>query len=137
MDAVTGEAGQRTATPAGGAVLDIETSRHGRTTVLRLSGSLDAYTVPLLTARIDAAFTSGAYNLVVGLAGVPFLDSEGIGVLLRARTRAQRGGGNLLLAAAPAQARRTLAVKGLALVLLCFPSEPAAVEFLISGLGAG
>lgn len=108
----------------------------GHVATLRLHGALNAYTIERFASRVEEVLKDGAYSLVVNLADIPFLDSEGVGALLRARRRVQAGGGTLLLAEASEQARKTIAVKGLALVLLSFADDAGAVKFLASGLGA-
>jgi anti-anti-sigma factor len=112
--------------------LYVEVGSSGRVTTLRLHGTLNTYTIGMLADRVEAALKHGAVNLVVSLGNVPFLDAEGVGALLRARKRVQLGGGTLVLADAPEQARKTIAVKGLSIVLLCFAAEDVAVEFLTS-----
>lgn len=110
--------------------LYIEVEHVAGVVVFGLHGEIDMYTLPTLQARIEAALKHDAASIVVDLADVPFLDAEGIGVLIRARRRTQVDGGTLLLAQAPEQARRTLAVKGLSAILPCFPTVQAAVMFL-------
>lgn len=114
--------------------LDIEVEA-GHVTTLRLHGCLNAYTVERFASRVEEVLKDGAYSLVVNVAGIGFLDSEGVGALLRARRRVQARGGTLLLAEVTEQARKTIAVKGLSLVLLAFGSEGEAASFLTSGLG--
>lgn len=142
MDAVTDEFGDCvcTSSPVGAAAerrvspfdahLYIEVEQVGGVVVLSLDGEIGAYTLPTLQARIEAALKHSAASIVVDLADVPFLDAEGIGALIRARKRAQVDGGALLLAQVPEQGRKTLAVKGLASVLPCFPTVGDAVTFL-------
>ena len=122
------------APPAAG--LYIEVAQDGRVTTLRLYGEINAYTVPTLWARVEAALTHEAWSLVVDLEHVPFLDSEGVGTLLRAQ-RLVNGttGGTLLLAAVPAQGRKTIKVKGLDSLLAAFPSGADAAAFLQSWPG--
>lgn len=115
--------------------LYIEVNPAGQVTVLQLHGTLNAYTIGTFTARAEEAIGDGAVSLVINIEDGGFLDSEGVGALLRLRRRVQLGGGSLVLAAPPAQAVRTIAVKGLSLVLLCFESETQAVAFLTAGPG--
>lgn len=117
--------------------LYIAVAAEGRVAVLRLHGEINAYTIPALRARIEAALEHDAWSVVVDLELVPFLDSEGVGALLRAQRLINgTSGGTLLLADVPDQGRRTLEVKGLAEMLPCFPTVGAAVAFLESWPGA-
>lgn len=68
----------------------IRVDREPDADVLTAEGELDAYSAPELAARLEQAAGSGA--LVVDLAGVSFLDSTALGMLVRAlRDAAERG----------------------------------------------
>lgn len=64
--------------------------RHGQALVVAVSGELDAYVAPELTAALDRA--SGDGRLVADLKAVSFMDSTALGVLVRAvKDRDRRG----------------------------------------------
>jgi anti-sigma B factor antagonist len=68
----------------------ITVDRHGQALVVTVSGELDAYVAPELTAALDRA--SGDGWLVADLKAVSFLDSTALGVLVSAvRDRDRRG----------------------------------------------
>jgi len=76
--------------------------RSGRSTVVCVHGELDLATAPALRqALLDAATRSPAsgrpVDLVVDLAGVPFVDATGLGALLSAAESVRGGGGDLRL----------------------------------------
>lgn len=128
-----------TATQSGGSPADaafhVEAGQQGHLTTLRLIGTLNMYTAPVLGARLDDALKHGCWHVVLTLAKVEHMDPEdGVGTLLRALRRVQAGHGQLLLAEVSDAVRRAIRVRGLGLVLPTFPSEEAAVEFLKSGL---
>ena len=135
MDTATGGYGSGApASPPCEASLYVEVRQaaDGRVAVLSLHGDLNTYTVPTVWARIEAAVAHGTWSLVLDLAGVGFLDAEGIGILIRAKRLAALSEGTLVLAEVAEQGRKTLRVKGLAEVLPVFPSVAAAVTFLAS-----
>ncbi len=68
----------------------------GRTTVLRLSGSLDAKSAPVLLERA-AAIRANGQNLVMNLADVSFIGSSGVGAILVVAEQFQEQGGIMRL----------------------------------------
>jgi anti-sigma B factor antagonist len=62
-----------------------------------LCGDIDADTAPRLDEAIQMGHVSADGCLVVDLAGVDFIDSSGLSVLLEARRRADEHGGSLML----------------------------------------
>jgi anti-anti-sigma factor len=119
--------------PAAEAQLYIEVATAGRVTTLRLVGTVNVYTVPLLVARIDDAVKHGAWSIVVSLEQVEQVDGEvAIGTLLRALRRMQGLDGYLAVADPRDLIRRAVKARGLALVLAVFPAEETAVDFLAS-----
>jgi anti-anti-sigma factor len=88
---------------------DIAIVQSDGTLRLKLAGELDIATAPLLQAALDEAGTADAERILVDIAGVPFIDSSGLKVLLRASAC-----GRLVIARAGPQARRLFALSGTA-----------------------
>jgi anti-sigma B factor antagonist len=82
--------------------------------VIVVGGELDLNAAPELKAAIGTAIDHGATTLVVDLAGVTFIDSTAIGVLLAARERIRRAGGVLELTCAEPHVLRILEIVGMA-----------------------
>jgi anti-sigma B factor antagonist len=82
--------------------------------VIVVGGELDMNAAPELKAAIGTAIDQGATTLVVDLAGVTFIDSTAIGVLLAARERMRRSGGALELIGAEQPVLRILQIVGMA-----------------------
>jgi anti-anti-sigma factor len=119
------------------AELYVEAGASGHVTTLRLTGTLNLYTAPILAVRLDEALKCGAWHVVLTLAKLEDMAAEeGVGALLRALRRVQAGHGTLLLAEVPDMVRRAIRTRGLGLVLPAFPTEDAAVGFLTSCGGA-
>ncbi len=74
-----------------GARLEISTSSTG----WEVSGEIDAHTAPTLAAAMAELPTGVA---TIDMAGVSFMDSSGLRVLIEAATRARDGGGDLVIA---------------------------------------
>ncbi|MBG0820157.1 STAS domain-containing protein [Planomonospora sp. ID91781] len=98
------------------AVLEVQGWRIGPTRVLRLVGELDAYTAPVVRARLDAALLdSGAPSLIVDLTPLRFMATAGISLMLKLRAEiTARQGGLMLVLPAESLPRRLFEVTGLA-----------------------
>jgi anti-sigma B factor antagonist len=79
--------------------------------VVTLCGELDLYNADEVRAALAQAIGEQPAKIVVDMAGVEFVDSTALGVLIEARARLGRDG--LMLAAPQLETRRTLQVSGL------------------------
>lgn len=89
-----------------GAQLDIVAIPRG----WHLSGELDAHTA---TALAQAMSVLPVGEVTVDLAGVSFVDSSGLRVLLDATNRANAAGGGLVITSPQASIRRLIEISGL------------------------
>jgi anti-sigma B factor antagonist len=89
--------------------------------VLLVSGDLDIASEQDLLGRATALLDAGAALLDVDLGEVTFLDSSGLGALVRARQLAHERGRELRLASVPRSVARILELTGLADL---FPERP-------------
>ncbi|GAA1132900.1 STAS domain-containing protein [Nocardioides aquiterrae] len=99
--------------------------------VLRLSGELDVYT----TARLRAALTQqlvdeGRVHVVVDLTGVTFLDSSGLGTLVRAQRQARGLRGSFAVVCGEGPVLRVMSLTGLTHVLRVHDTLEAATAEL-------
>jgi anti-sigma B factor antagonist len=69
-------------------------------TVVAVSGNLEAVSSPELGTRLDTLLADGQQQFVIDLAGVRFMDSSGIAVLVRLFKRVRIGHGDVRLAGA-------------------------------------
>ena len=85
-----------------------------RKLLLELSGEVDHHgardAIRQLELAVDAALPR---QLVLDMAGVTFMDSSGIALILRAQQRMQLLDGSLLVCNVPSQARRGLDAAGI------------------------
>ena len=87
----------------------------GDQTTIRISGELDLETAPqLIRLATGAVNRSEMTELVIDLSEVSFMDSAGIGGLLRAHRLCDEHGAELRVRGAPPRLRRILAITGLA-----------------------
>lgn len=89
-------------------------------TVVHLMGEMDAATAPRLRAWLGEQVDED-HDVVIDLAGVSFVDSSGLGVLVGALRRFQGAGHELVLRAPTPSMSRVLEMTGLASVFLIEP----------------
>lgn len=98
--------------------------------VATVAGEVDCYTHTELRRHLVDAAERGAASIIVDAAGIEFIDSSGLGVLVGAYKRARRRQGHLLIAAAPDRVTKMLMITGLNRVFGVFDSVPDAVDEL-------
>lgn len=95
--------------------------------VVAVVGDVDMNTVPELEEQL-AESTRSDVPLVLDLAGVTFLDSTGLGALVRCHRRGQRDGTGFRVVVASRTVSRPLALTSLDAVLDVYPTLAAALE---------
>lgn len=85
----------------------------GPVTVVDASGDIDALSAPVLQERLEMHVAAGQRHLVVDLSGVGFMDSTGLGVLVRALRLARVHHGSLSIVGVGERVRRIMAITGL------------------------
>jgi len=81
--------------------------------VLKIGGEIELSNAAQLREALMGAAEAGHAGLVVDLAGVSFIDSTGIGVLVGALKRAREHGSTFVLAGAQRRVRRVFEITGL------------------------
>lgn len=101
----------------------------GGVAVVRVSGEVDVATCGLLRDGLLRVVGDEYYRgVVVNLAGVNFIDSAGIGVLVGVWHRARASDGSMALAVPSRQVQSILEITGLTKVFPIFNSETEAVQ---------
>jgi anti-sigma B factor antagonist len=96
--------------------------------VVALSGELDLADAPGLASHLITAVAACGPSIIVDLAALAFIDSCGLGVLVRVLKWARESGGDMALAAPQQQVRRILVVTGLIDVFSVYPSVQQAAS---------
>ncbi len=100
----------------------------GNTVILDLNGPLKlGPDEKAFLEEVQKQLDEGTKNLAVNLAGVPVMDSSGIGALVRAYTSVKRAGGKCKFFAAGKLVTQTLRMVRLDSVLELFEDEPSAL----------
>lgn len=107
--------------------LTLETREVGGRTVIAVGGEIDVYTAPKLRDTITALVGAGAYDLVIDLSAVEFLDSTGLGVLVGGLKKVRANDGTLSLVCAQERLLKIFRITGLAKVFVIHPDEESAL----------
>jgi anti-anti-sigma factor len=94
--------------------LTVTVEGDGDEVVLVLVGELDPHTAPLLRAAIDGALGERTSSLVLDVAGLGFIDSSGLRVVISAHKEMDERQGRLALRSPTPNTRRLLEITGLA-----------------------
>lgn len=107
--------------------LSLESSTSGARAVLRVGGRLDLPSSSELRNALDLEIERGPSRLVVDLSGVDFLDSTGLGVLVRAQRKAASSEVELVLSAAQPIVEQVLRVTNAVQILPLYPDVDSAL----------
>jgi anti-sigma B factor antagonist len=98
--------------------MEITHRRMNRVDLVEVSGRVDAATSPQLKQQIDALFDEGRYRIVLDLAGLEYISSPGLRVLIEARKRAREWkitdleGGDIRIANLPPRIKEVFDLTG-------------------------
>lgn len=115
--------------------LQIAERRLGDITVLALSGEISADDGDIVFGkRLDELIAKGQVKLVVNLAGVTYIDSAGVGMMVAESKMVRQKGGVMKLAHLTARSHHLLAMMKLKVVFDVFEDEDSAVRSFAWGL---
>jgi anti-sigma B factor antagonist len=107
----------------------IEERNIGDVTVLDLKGKMTlGEGDELLKDKINSLIHQGQKKLLLNLEGVPYIDSAGLGEIVRTYTTVSRQGGNLKLVNLTKRITDLLSITKLLTVFETFDSEPEALK---------
>jgi anti-sigma B factor antagonist len=114
---------------ADGSKLQIAEGRQGDVAVLTLSGQLTLDDGDLAFGRyVDEMIASGTRRIVVDLAGVSYIDSAGVGMMVAESQRVSQQGGAMRLARLTARSHHLLAMLKLKFVFEIYDDVESAVR---------
>src|SRR4249919_2016852 len=109
--------------------MQIEERSTGDVTILDLKGRMTmGEGDELLNDKINSLILQGRKKLVLNLEGVPYVDSAGLGEIVRTYTTVSRQGGSLKLVNLTKRITDLLAITKLLTVFETFESEPEALK---------
>ena len=92
----------------------VEVKDEGRASVISLTGELDLASSGSLDEQLVRVIGSGTEQVIVDLRELEFMDSTGLGTLVRAHQRAEEAGQRFALIRGPQQVQRLLSLTGVA-----------------------
>lgn len=109
--------------------MKIELQEGNHMLTVRLYGELDYHTVGKVREVIDKAIAQAVgKTLLLNLAGVPFMDSSGLGLILGRYRRFCEQPGQLILTAPASQVRRLLELSGVDRIIPIYNTEEEAYQ---------
>jgi anti-sigma B factor antagonist len=96
-------------------------------TIVAVGGEIDVYTAPKLRDKITELVAGGAYDLVVDMQEVEFLDSTGLGVLVGGLKKVRAHNGSLQLVCNQDRLLKIFRITGLAKVFVIHDSADQAL----------
>ena len=91
----------------------VSTTQDGEYTVVAVTGELDVYTAPVLEESLGELVDEGKQHLVVDLTEVSFMDSTGLGLLIKALKWVREHDGSLRIVANTEKVLKVFRVTGL------------------------
>lgn len=105
-----------------------EIHQESNSTIVNVSGSVDAITAPELSRILLSEIASGHANIVVNLIGVEFMSSAGLRSLLGAVKEARSSGGDLRIASTNPGVDKVLKMSGFHTIAKVFTTQDEAVS---------
>lgn len=106
--------------------MEIQTQEYKRVAVVAVTGRVDSSTSADLEAALQSLIDRGKKNLVVDMAGVEFLSSSGLRVLVNA-FKACKGSGDMCIAQPSERAASSLSIAGVDTLFSVHPTREAAI----------
>jgi len=86
--------------------MKIDVTKENSIVVVAVEGEIDVETAPELRECFDRLLAEGEHSYAIDMAGVEFIDSSGLGVLVAAHRRLTAAGGRIALASATPALRK-------------------------------
>jgi stage II sporulation protein AA (anti-sigma F factor antagonist) len=110
--------------------LQIEMSYHRQVLVVRLIGELDHHTSENVKKRLEEEIAQGIRHIVLNLAGLSFMDSSGLGVILGRYKQISQLDGKMVVCSVNPSVYRLFEMSGLFKILPIHENEEKALSSL-------
>ncbi len=106
--------------------MEMQLKTGGGIPTLLVTGQLNATTAPAAEATLARTIDTGGLHLILNLAGVDYISSAGVRVLLATSKRLSRENGKLVLCELQPRVREVLGMSGLLTVFVVASTEAEA-----------
>jgi len=113
--------------------VNVSDKQQGETSIVSISGSVDALTIDELVGVLDAAIAGGHTRIVGDLSEVDYMSSAGLRTILSTLKACRSAGGDFRLAAPSEGVRSLLDMSGFASIVQIFDDVDAAVASFDGG----
>ncbi len=110
--------------------LQINVRKLGGVPIIDLKGEVDAYTSARFREVMIELIENGGANIVVSMANVEYIDSSGLGALVRGLKRVSERNGRMHIVCNNPQIRKVFEITGLEKVFPLYEGEEDAVDAL-------
>lgn len=107
---------------------DVQNNQAGDVAVLRLSGYLDAHTVPHFEEAIQTLLHEGKYKILVDMLHLEYISSAGLGVFMGFIEEVREKGGDIKLCNLSAKVYRVFDLLGFPTLFDILKTEEEALE---------
>ncbi len=108
--------------------MQLSSSNHEDSRVVRLDGSLDTNTSPQVQAFLDQVIEAAPTRVVLDFGGLDYISSAGLRVLLATGKKLKRKGGELRICALNDMAHEVFAISGFDTLFQIHPSVDEALR---------
>ncbi|MCE5315242.1 MAG: STAS domain-containing protein [Armatimonadota bacterium] len=108
--------------------LQINIRKNGTTSVIDLTGEVDAYTSARFREIMLELIDDGGTDLVINMCKVEYIDSSGLGALVGGLKRVSERDGKIVIVCDGPQVRKVFEITGLEKVFPIYGVEEAALE---------
>jgi len=115
---------------ANSSAAELQEETKGEILILHIKGRLDALSSPTAEKKIFDAINSGQQKMLLDMAGVTYLSSAGMRMLLSTSKKLRSLSGKLAISGMPANVLDVLKMSGFDHVLELFKSEEEAMRHL-------
>lgn len=107
--------------------MQITTEQQDQFSIVRMTGDLDTGTVEEAEAHFEALRAEGSTKIAMDLAGLDYVSSAGLRVLLVLAQQLETSGGELRLFALNEMVSEVFDISGFSAIIATFPDEQAAL----------
>ncbi len=108
--------------------MELTTTDHGTTQVVRIDGSLDTNTSAQAQTHFDGVLSGSPTCIVVDFGGLDYISSSGLRVLLATGKKLRRTGGELRVCAMNEMAQEVFEISGFSTLFKTFDTVEDALE---------